>query len=228
MHKKTGINNFLKNVTILLLGLMMFQIHIYGQSGLLKVDYQKLISKADIKLDRPVSRREAGMPIGNGTMGSLVWTTPTMMKFQINRVDVYASNSYTNSFNERDSDYGFGLGYVDVDFVDYGDDVFTQNDTRQHLDVYNGVFNLEGKGVKARVFAWHGKDVMAVEITDVRENPQPVTINLRMLRPPRVRTKSHLAISALDSRDKDIILTQKFTEDYEFGSYYCGSALAIR
>ena len=29
-------------------------------------------------------------------MGSLVWTTPESLRFQINRVDVYANNSYTN------------------------------------------------------------------------------------------------------------------------------------
>jgi len=28
------------------------------------------------------------MPVGNGRMGSLVWTTPTALRFQINRVDV--------------------------------------------------------------------------------------------------------------------------------------------
>ena len=224
----------MKPVRHFLIGLFLlvlfccFRGTILGQSEIIRVNYEQLVSRADIILDRPVSRREAGMPVGNGTMGSLVWTTPSMMKFQINRVDVYANNAYTNSFNERDSDYGFGTGFVDIDFVKYGPEIFTQEETRQHLDVYNGLFTLEGKGVKARVLAWHAKDVMALEITDTREHLLPVTINLRMLRPPRVRTKSHLAISALDAEDKDIFLTQKFTEDYAMGSYYCGSVLAAR
>jgi hypothetical protein len=34
------------------------------------------------------SRGEEGMPLGNGRRGSLAWTSPTALKFQINRVDV--------------------------------------------------------------------------------------------------------------------------------------------
>lgn len=97
-----------------------------GPSEMLNIDYEKLVSRADIRLDGPVSRRESGMPVGNGVMGSLVWTEPTMMKFQINRVDVYASGCRSYSFiKQRGSDYGFGVGFVDIDFVDFGGDVFT-------------------------------------------------------------------------------------------------------
>ena len=86
-------------------------------SAMLSVDYEKLVSSADITLNRPVSRREAGLPIGNGRMGSLVWTTPSAMKFQINHTDVYANGGATNSFFHRESDYAFGLGFVDIRFV---------------------------------------------------------------------------------------------------------------
>jgi len=197
-------------------------------SEILKVDYEKLISRADIILNKPVSRRESGLPVGNGRMGSLVWTTPSALKFQINRDDVYANNCYTNSFAERDSDYGFGVGFVDVDFGDFGPGVFMPNDTHQHLSVYDGLLTLEGAGVKARILAFNAKDVFALEITDSRKQTSPISTVLRMLRPPRVRTRSHLAISNLQERNGCIILTQRFTEDYSAGSYYCSSALAIK
>ena len=71
-----------------------------NDSEMLTVNYEKLISRADIILNKPVSRRESGLPMGNGRMGSLVWTTPSALKFQINRDDVYANNCYTNSFAE--------------------------------------------------------------------------------------------------------------------------------
>ena len=58
------------------------------------IDLRALISDADLVYDKPVPRSEEGMPVGNGRMGSLVWTTPESLRFQINRVDVYANNSY--------------------------------------------------------------------------------------------------------------------------------------
>ena len=78
-------------------------------SSLLAVDYRRLVSRADLHYDEPVTRSEEGMPVGNGRMGSLVWTTPTALKFQTNRVDVFAENCETNSFPARDSDYGGGI-----------------------------------------------------------------------------------------------------------------------
>src|SRR6478672_11723764 len=80
------------------------------------IDYRALVSRADLVYDQPVPRSEEGMPIGNGHMGSLVWTTPTQLRFQINRADVYANNSATNSFFERHNDYCGGCAYLDIDF----------------------------------------------------------------------------------------------------------------
>src|SRR6478609_1068459 len=72
-----------------------------ASSSLLDVNYRSLVSRADLIYDKPASRSEAGIPVGNGRMGTLVWTTPAALRFQINRVDVYANNSASNSFNER-------------------------------------------------------------------------------------------------------------------------------
>ena len=214
--------------------------NIMAQSSILSVNYRNLVSRADLTYDKPVPRSEEGLPVGNGTMGSLVWTSPSALKFQINRVDVYANNSYTNSFNRRDWDYAFGCGYVDIDFVDFGKDVFPDERTIQHLSVYDALVSVEGKGVSARMLAWHAQDVMAVEITDNRKKPTTINANLRMLRhiaksfPGQseeyeirkssvVKTKNHTATSKLHIRQGRIILTQEFEE----GDYYCGSAVAI-
>ena len=91
--------------------------------GPLDVDYRALVSRADLDYGTPASRSEEGQPIGNGLMGSLVWTTPSAMHFQINRVDVFGQDSYTTSFPKQDSDYASGCGYVDVNFVSAGEDV---------------------------------------------------------------------------------------------------------
>src|SRR6202050_1845876 len=104
-------------------------------SSLSAVDFRKLLSRADLIYDKPVPRSEEGMPIGNGRMGSLVWTTPRQLRFQINRADVYASNSASNSFFERHNDYCGGCAYFDVDLPDAAG--------LQHLSVYDGVLSID-------------------------------------------------------------------------------------
>src|SRR5262247_2173847 len=151
-------------------------------SSLLAVNYRKLLERADLSYDRPAARSEEGIPVGNGRMGSLVWTAPDALKFQINRVDVYGNDCHTDSFFERHSDYAGGCGFVDIEFGDLGEEVFPTTGFSQRLSVYDGLLELKGKGVTARVIAWPAKDVMAVEIDDRRKAPEPVKINLRMLR----------------------------------------------
>jgi hypothetical protein len=113
--------------------------------SLVEIDYRSLVSRADLHYNKPVDKSEEGMPVGNGRMGSLVWTTPTSLKFQINRVDVFASNRATNSFPERHSDYCGGCGFVDIEFWE---DVFADEHTAQHLSCYDGLVTVEGKGYK--------------------------------------------------------------------------------
>jgi hypothetical protein len=209
-------------------------------SALLAVNYRKLLSRADLNYGRPVARSEEGIPVGNGRMGSLVWTAPDALKFQINRVDVYGNDSYTNSFFERHSDYCGGCGFVDIEFGELGEDVFPTTGFTQRLSVYDGLLELSGKGVTAQVLVWPEKDVMAVEITDRRRAPEPIRINLRMLRHASqyfgqeletfaanhavaVQTRNHRATSQLIIKGDKIVLMQEFRE----GDYLNRSAVAI-
>ena len=82
-------------------------------SGAEAPDLRKLIAASDLIYDKPVPRSEEGMPVGNGRMGSLVWTTASELRFQINRPDVYANNCASNSFFERHNDYCGGCGFVE-------------------------------------------------------------------------------------------------------------------
>src|SRR5262245_23142763 len=153
-----------------------------NRSSILALDYRKLLERADLSYDLPAARSEEGIPVGNGRMGSLVWTVPDALKFQINRVDVYGNDSRTDSFFELPSDYAGGCGFVDIEFGDLGKDVFPATGFSQRLSVYDGLLKLDGKGVTARALAWPAKDVMAVEIIDRRRLPEPIKVNLRMLR----------------------------------------------
>jgi hypothetical protein len=211
-----------------------------GGNSVMKVNFKSLVSKADLNYVSPVTRSEAGIPVGNGTMGSLVWTTPASIHFQINRVDVFSIGCNTNSFPIAHSDYSNGCGYVDINVDDYGDDVFTGTAFNQHLSVYDGLATVKGKGIDARVLASNDGDVIATEINDQRANPSAINIDLRMLRyvvtylgnnrfdilnqhVVQVKTGAHTATSRLEIRNGRIILIQEFKED----KFYNASAVAI-
>src|SRR5215813_9783134 len=168
--------------TVWLIFVLLLSAVVSHAGGLLIVDYRKLVSRADLTYDTPAARSEEGMPIGNGRMGSLVWTTPSALKFQINRMDVFGADSTTVSFPQADSDYASGCGYVDINLVDAGDDVFAGKDFNQHLSVYDGQMTAKGKSVTTRALAGPQRDVMAVEIDDQRSQPAAVNVDLRMLR----------------------------------------------
>jgi hypothetical protein len=206
--------------------------------ALFDLDRRALFSRADLHYDEPVSRSEEGIPIGNGRMGSLVWTSPTTLRLQINRVDVYPMNKDTHSFFERNSDYCCGIAFVDLDLGGSREPVFPLSGFAQHLSVYDGRLSIQGKGVDLRVHAWPEGDVIAIELVDRRTVPEPVHVNLRMLRfgttaedfelllrdaAVRVRTRSHTATTRLMAREGRIALQQQFRE----GDYANDSAAAI-
>jgi hypothetical protein len=196
-------------------------------------EMRALVASADLVYEKPVPRSEEGIPVGNGRMGSLVWTSPNRLKFQINRADVYANNSATNSFFERHNDYCGGCGFLDIEF---DGDVFPDSGFRQHLSVYDGMLTLNGNGAAARVLGWPAQDIMAVQV----ETAQGATALLRMLRYDtkyfgaqlepfardhiqRLQTRNHTADSQLSLHGERIVLTQDFRED----DYCCKSAVAV-
>ena len=90
------------------------------------------------------------------------------------------------------------------------------------------------------MLAWHERDVIAIEVDDRRAVPEPIQINLRMLRSASqysggamekmiadrivtVRTRDHIAASQIAARDGRILLTQNFQE----GTHRAKSAVAI-
>ncbi len=201
---------------------------------------QATIARADLDYTEPASRSEEGQPLGNGRMGSLVWTTPDALHFQVNRVDVFAAHSGTVSFPEADSDYAAGCAYLDVNVVSAGEDVFAGKAFRQKLSVYDALMNVRGNGLSARLLAWSDRDVFAVEIDDERAAPEPINVDLRMLRyatqritgknyplvqehAVEVHTAEHTAKSQLHIRDGRIALTQQFSER----TFYDASGVAV-
>ncbi len=211
-----------------------------GPSPRFDVDYPRLVARADLSYVTPVAASEEGMPIGNGRTGSLVWTTPAALHFQVNRVDLFCMGNNSRSFPFGHTSYSSGCGYVDLNVEGYGEEIFSGSDFRQHLSVYEGLSTVAGRGLSARTLAWNQGDVLAVELDDRRERPTAVDVDLRMLRSGLqyvdqanyallsrhatvVQTGAHTALSRLDIRDGRIVLVQEFRE----GTFYSSSAVAI-
>lgn len=189
-------------------------------SSMFPINYKELVSRADLDYTEPVSRSEAGMPVGNGTMGTLLWTLPSQLKMQLNRVDIFGSNSASNNFFQRNTDYCGGAAFVDLDF---GTEVFKKPDFHQHLSCYDGASDLQGKDIKVKTIAWNAQDVMALQVQDSRTLSNQTMINLRTLRMPLTSRGNHTAVSTVSVKGDYIVLTQEFRED----DYYCGSAVVI-
>jgi Glycosyl hydrolase family 95 catalytic domain/Domain of unknown function (DUF5703)/Glycoside hydrolase family 95, C-terminal domain len=150
-------------------------------SSLSTVDFRRLVSRADLVYEKPVLRSEEGIPIGNGRMGTLVWTTPQQLRFQINRVDVYGNSCATNSFFERHNDYCGGCAFLDIDLGAEGPP-FPESGFRQHLSVYDGLLTIDANNLTVRIFAWPERDVIAISVEDRRSVHTPPKLALRMLR----------------------------------------------
>jgi hypothetical protein len=208
--------------------------------SLLKYHYRSLVAHADLSFNTPAPSTHDGLPIGNGRMGTLVWTTPAALHYQINDVDLFCNDKNTQASPKGHTDYSSGCGYVDINLVDFGNDVFSGAKFNQHLSVYEGLETADGDGVKTRSLAWTDGDVIATEVDDHRSHPGAINIDLRMLRYAQlftgqpspspvglhgaeIRTGDHVATSRLDIRDGKILLTQEFTE----GKFYSASAIAI-
>ncbi len=194
------------------------------QPRMLKVDHRALVSRADIVYDKLVPRPEEGLPIGNGSMGGLVWVTGRDIQMQINRPDVFGNNSYTAL--SAHGELGFGCGKLTVDL---GEGAFPQVGTRQHLSLYDALAKYESPGLVIQNLAWSNDDVMAFRIEDQRAIPAPGVVRLQMLRAPELIRGKNRAISKLGEVQGRIVLTQVYEEPAANGiiegDHYCSSAL---
>ncbi|WP_286676365.1 glycosyl hydrolase family 95 catalytic domain-containing protein [Paracidobacterium acidisoli] len=197
----------------------------------------RVISASDLIYSRPVVRSEEGIPVGNGRMGSLVWTSSNQLHLQINRVDVYANNCRTNSFVEVHDDYCGGCAFLDIEFEG---NPFPESGFRQHLSVYDGTLTIDGAGVSIRIVLCMEQDAFAIVIDGNQASEQRVSATLRMLRyetkffgrqtealteehAMRVPHRSQIATSQLIEDNNRIALTQEFSE----GDFCAKSAVAV-
>ena len=175
-----------------------------------------------LRYDTPVEAAVAGQPVGNGVMGTLVWTTPGAVALQVNRCDVLAVDKNHAGSREDAADYCGGCGRVTVDV---GGRPFRGGPHfRQHLSLYRAECTVQGEGVTVRCLVHAAADLLALEVEDSRRQPQPIRVSLSMWRDPVTTTGEHTASHDFLVRSQTVFLRQRFVEK----DYYCGSAVALR
>ncbi len=187
------------------------------------MDRRALVEKANLNYLGTVKRSEEGLPLGNGTIGTLLWTSPASVKIQVNRVDVYANGNKSNSFIEPHEDYAYACANIDLDMAGYGGDVF-DGTTRQTLNIYDAVARVSAHQVDVESFAAEDIDAFMFRLNDQRTEPEGMTIRLKALRNTFVRTRSHVALTDFKRIGDIAVMRQEFIEE----DYYCASAVAIK
>ena len=79
-----------------------------------EINWRALVSRADLHYRQPVTNPVDGVPLGNGRMGTMVWTTPEAVHFQINRGDVFATNKHHLGPQHGPADYCGGVAKIDI------------------------------------------------------------------------------------------------------------------
>ncbi len=188
----------------------------------LSIDYQKNILNINLKNRDPVQNPINGHPIGNGTMGTMVWTTDSSVEFQINRVDVFAVNkNHEGKMDDPSTDYCGGCGRISINL---GSNSFTKEKFSHHLNIYEAKDAIIGQNISVRCFISAIQDLMVVEVDDRRDIPKPIEVVLSMWKDSKVENKGHVASYQLGTKNDAVFLTQEFKEK----KYYCTSALMAR
>lgn len=185
------------------------------------MDYRSLVSRADFVYRSPASRGEDGTPIGNGRMGTMVWTADSAVCFQINRSDVFAVNRTHRGPQHGPADYCGGCAQVRLDV---GEPAFNgAAPFRQYLSLYDAECTIVAGGVSVRCFVSSCADVLVLEIDDQRAEPKSLRATLSLWRENEVRNVNHLAQCEVTEKQGTIYAVQRYRE----GDYACGSAVAI-
>ena len=183
------------------------------------------IESTDIVLEEPAGQPHEGTPIGNGRMGTLVWTTPASLEFQLNRVDVFAVNRNTASqhFSRTHAtiDYCGACARLSIGFG--GEPLGATSHFRQSLSLWSAQCAVEGQVVRAECWVAAEDDVLVVTVTDERESPLPIDVTLSMWREPEERHGAHRASYAFQQTTSSITVVQTFEE----ADHYCSSAVAV-
>jgi len=200
-------------------------------------DYSRLIGRSDLIYTGRITTGTQGMSVANGRFGGPVWqSNSSTLVMQLNHTDMFMFNDASAASKDHQNSGGGAVGRIHIGF---GTGTVFDATTRQHLSLYDGRLSISGTGVRADVIADMDSDVIAIQVTDDRATPQPITVDLAMLRDANQIWGAHSAISTLTtvagtgrpgSRNETIVLEQVVQEPADTGTkandHYVNTAVA--
>ncbi|MEV5966988.1 hypothetical protein AB0L70_34780 [Kribbella sp. NPDC051952] len=187
-------------------------------------DYSKLIGRSDLRYTGRITTGTQGMSVANGRFGGPVWqSNSTTLVMQLNHTDMFMFNDASAASKDHQNSGGGAVGRIHVGF---GSDTVFDSTTKQHLSLYDGKLSVNGTGVDIDVIAAMDSDAIAIKVADNRATPQPITVDLAMLRTANQIWGAHTAMSTLTtvagkgrpgSRNETVVLEQVIQEKCDTG-----------
>ena len=198
-------------------------------------DYAQLIGRSDISYTGQISNGMQGFSVANGRFGGPVWqSTDSTLTMQVNHTSVFMFNDASSVSKDHLNSGGGGIGRIHVNF---GGSVFG-GDTENYLSLYEGRLDVTTPEVAVEVLPNMDldSDAIILRVTDNREVPEDITIDLTMLRDANQvwgDEGQHTATSVL-SKEADgstAVLEQLIQEDCDTGiesnDHYNHAAMAV-
>lgn len=218
-------------VTVFMMASCRSVVHAASVTPIFNPNYSELIGRSDLTYTGIITTGTQGMPVANGRFGGPVWeSSGNTLSMQLNHTDTFMFNDASAVSRDHTNSGGGALGRIHVGF---GSGTVFDSATRNRLSLYDAKLSINGTGVDVYGIANMNSNVIALQITDNRSTPQPITIDLTMLRDANQVWGAHSAVSTLttQSDNKTIVLEQVIQEACDTGitanDYYCNTAVAV-
>lgn len=155
-----------------------------GRSSHFTFDTAGVVSRSDIVLQRPNSKREQAMPLGNGRLGVAVWSEGGLT-LQLNRADTLPRR--------------LSPGQVVLPGLKA---LTAAKDYSGKLDLYRGEFRERGAGITATAYVQPDSDVAVVDVSGVDPDSRQTAI-LYLWKPRNPTTAVHSAMAFLSETWRD-------------------------
>ena len=157
----------LRGVLTLICAILMRPGGIHGASvSLFPANAGARLADWQIAYHSPAESAAEGLPIGNGRMGTLVWTEHDSVRMQLNRVDNFTTNRmhggtqiFLEKGNTTPTDQLLSLGALRVTFPDGA----LKDRFEQTLSIADGVMQLNSSRLEALAFVSAQDDVLCLE-----------------------------------------------------------------
>ena len=191
---------------------------------------KNLISRADIHYTRPALSAEEGLPIGNGQMGTLAWTTPedpSTIRYQLNRNDTFGMDRTHHHYDPQPvsgqkvetTDNALSLCRVGVRL---GKALFREQVLTPHDGTVSFRYETGAGTIGLKTFVAADRDVMVLHV-DEPKRLEEVVVDLTMVRKPLERNGENVRQYVIRENSGVVLIVQTVRE----GTYFMHYAVAV-